>query len=240
MRIGLFDSGVGGINVLKELVNKYPNNHYIFFGDTLNVPYGSKTIDELMILSQKIINFLNDNKVDLIIIACGTVSSTCYNKLKKISKVPIYDIITPIKKYINKSNYKNIGIIGTERTIESNVFSFNNKNIIAKATKEFVPIIEKNEISKKENVILNELEIFKDKIECLVLGCTHYPLLAKTIKKILNVDLLDAGKCLAHSISLDGNDELSIELYFSKIDVNLVNNIEKILDKDYQIYNLVL
>ena len=83
MRIGVFDSGLGGLTVLKSLSSKYPNNEYIYFGDTLNMPYGNKTREKLYELSSKIVEFLIKQKVDLIVIACGTISSNNYQELKK-------------------------------------------------------------------------------------------------------------------------------------------------------------
>ena len=82
MRVGIFDSGIGGINVLSCLRKKYPNNDYIYFGDTINLPYGDKTKAELMKLAHEAIDFLLTKNVELIIIACGTISSNCYNELK--------------------------------------------------------------------------------------------------------------------------------------------------------------
>ena len=87
MRIGLFDSGIGGLTVLKTLINKYPNNEYFYYGDTLNVPYGNKSKDELCILAKKNIDFLISKWVELIIIACGTLSSNCLDYLKNESYI---------------------------------------------------------------------------------------------------------------------------------------------------------
>ena len=88
MKVGIFDSGIGGLTVLKTLIYKYPNNEYIYYGDTINLPYGNKTIEELQQLSSKDIEFLLNKQVDIIIIACGTVSSNCINYLKnKYTKI---------------------------------------------------------------------------------------------------------------------------------------------------------
>ena len=132
MRIGVFDSGIGGINVLSCLIKEYPNNEYIYFGDTKNLPYGDRTKKELMRLAVQAIDFLISKKVEMIIIACGTISSTCYYKLKEKYSIPIYDIISPTLNYLKKSNYQNIGVIGTKRTIESKIFALKNKNLVLK------------------------------------------------------------------------------------------------------------
>ena len=234
MRIGIFDSGLGGINVLSCLRNKYPNNDYVYFGDTLNLPYGDKTKDELLKLSCNAIDFLLKRKVDIIIIACGTISSTCYLELKNKYHIPIYDIISPTINYLKNSNYHNIGVIGTNRTIESNIFYIPNKNIIMKATPSFVPIIENELVNEKENEIINELSYFKNS-DILVLGCTHYPVLKEIINK-MGINTLDMGEVFSNTINLDSVGNSTCELYFSLISSNLISNINNILGDNYKIY----
>ena len=146
MKIGLFDSGIGGLNVLKEFINAYPNNIYIYYGDTLNVPYGEKTKEELFDLSSKIVNFFEEKEVDLIVIACGTVSSTCLEKLRSITSIPIFDIISPTINYLKKKNLNGILVFGTKRTIDSHIFKDNINNVIEVKTPEFVIMLENNKI----------------------------------------------------------------------------------------------
>ena len=235
MRIGIFDSGIGGINVLSELIKKYPNNEYIFYGDTKNLPYGNKTKKELYQLACHIIDFLLTKKVDIIIVACGTISSTCFKKLKKKYHLPIYDIISPTLKYIQDNKLDNIGVIGTVKTIESNIFNISKKNILMHATPSFVPIIENDEIELKKEEILQELKIFHQ-CDYLILGCTHYPLLKNIIEENMQVKTIDMGKCLCNSLDITNNGKIKIELYFSLVGVNLIVNIDKIIKCDYQIY----
>ena len=111
MRVGVFDSGIGGLTVLKTLIDKYPKNDYIYYGDTLNLPYGSKTKEELLELSKNDVEFLLSKNVDIIIIACGTVSSNCLTYLKDNYSIPIYDIISPTIKYLNKLNINNLYVL---------------------------------------------------------------------------------------------------------------------------------
>ena len=235
MRIGIFDSGLGGVNVLSSMIKKYPNNEYIYFGDTINLPYGNKEKKELLTLAKKAINFLIKKNVDIIIIACGTISSNCYSELTKEYKIPIYDIISPTINYLTNSNYQNIGVIGTIKTIESNIFNIPNKNILMKKTPNLVPIIENNEIEKKQKEIIKELQDFKNS-DVLVLGCTHYPLLKKIIEKNLKIKTLDMGQIISETINLTNNSQTLCELYFSKIDRNLLINISHILDNNYNVY----
>ena len=230
MKIGVFDSGVGGLTVLNKLVSNYPNNEYIYFGDIKNNPYGSKSVEELEKLSSNIIDFLIKKNVDMIIIACGTVSSTLGDVLKQKYNVPIIDIISPVIEYINNSNYNKIGIIATERTVNSNAFKNINRDTKLVACKQFVPIIEKNNYEELEEYLDLYLKDLKDR-DLIVLGCTHYPIIKNKIKKYLgnNVKLLDMSECLP-SISNEGNK--IIKLYFSYLDDIVINNVKNIFKQN--------
>ena len=233
MRIGVFDSGLGGINVLSCLIKKYPHNEYIYFGDTKNLPYGDKTKEELMNLANNAIEFLLSKKVDLIIIACGTISSNCYSELKEKYSVPLYDIVSPTINYLKNLNLDKIGVIGTKKTIESGIFNIN--NILTKATPSFVPIIENNVIDENKDIIIDQLTCFKN-YDLLVLGCTHYPILKELLERNLHTKTLDMGDVLVNTIKLENNSNYKCELYFSLINPNLVNSINKILNTEYQIF----
>ncbi len=236
MRVGVFDSGIGGLNVLKEILKQYPCAEYIYYGDTKNLPYGDKNPNELLELSKKILNFFYQKKVDLIIIACGTVSSNCYQTLKKISKIKIIDIISPTISYLKALNKNKIAIFGTNRTIDSHIFSKNlTKEILEIATPEFVPMIEKKQIDLE--IIKKYTNLVKD-YEVLVLGCTHYPIIKNELKKYLKEKTLivDMGTCLLEKIQIVSSDNFKIELYFTKIDEILKENIKMILDYDYELY----
>ena len=237
MKIGLFDSGIGGLNVLKEFINKYPDNHYIYYGDTLNVPYGEKSKEELLNLSSKIIEFFEEKQVSLIIIACGTVSSTCLEELRKKTAIPIFDIISPTINYLKREKFKNILVFGTKRTIASHIFKNNLDNVVEVATPEFVIMLENNNIDT--NTIKNYIDSNRN-IDALVLGCTHYPLLIEEFKKYLDsgVAIIDMGKVLVNAISLKHNNTFKLEMYFTKIDDNLRLNINKIIKSDY-LLNLI-
>lgn len=237
MRIGIFDSGIGGINVLSSFIKKYPNNEYIYFGDTINLPYGSKSKEELLKLARNAINFLISKHVDIIIIACGTISSNCYKDLCQEYDIKIYDIISPTLKFLENCSLQNIGVIGTVRTIESNIFNIKGKKVFTKKTPSFVPIIENNEILEKENEIISELKDFA-LCDILVLGCTHYPLLKNIIENKIGIKTIDMGEILVNNIHLSNNSKKLYELYFSKIDDNLLINVSNILDNSYTIYLL--
>lgn len=223
MRVGVFDSGVGGLTVFKKLIEKYPKNDYIYFGDTKNVPYGEKNKNELFDLSSKIVEFFIENNIDLIVIACGTISSNCYTELKNKYSIPIIDIISPTIKYVTMNNYDNIGVIATTRTIDSHIFRDLLKDITVyeEACSEFVNLI--------ENDLYDEIDIDKhlSKIDSdtIILGCTHYPLIKDKIKR----NCID----MADNIVLPDNNGNSLRvLYFSKLDDKVIKNVNKIINKD--------
>ena len=240
MRIGLFDSGIGGLTVLKSLIDRYPNNDYIYLGDTKNVPYGSKTKEELFLLAKNNVNFLLSKNVDAIIIACGTVSANCYQELKKIYRIPIYDIISPTISYINNSDYKNIGLIATEATVNSHIFKNKiNKNVFEIATPKLVPLIENNELDNIEIVLNDYLKNYLNKIDVLILGCTHYPKIINDIKRIINNKTMIIN--MAENIKLKENNGHSIkEIYYTKLNDKIIANTNNILNTKCQIKEVII
>ena len=217
MRIGVFDSGLGGLSVLKELIKKYPNNEYIYVGDNLNVPYGDKSIQELQVLTTKIINFLNSKDVDLIVVACGTISTNFNFRDSKVIKV-----VDATINYVN-NNYSHVGLMATNRTIESNYFQ-KRLNVVADVLKTplLVPMIESGKIDL--SIINNYMASFKD-IDALILGCTHYAL----IKDYLPFKVVDMGVVLANSLNLSNDGVFKLNLYFTKVDDLTINNVKKIM-----------
>ena len=238
MRVGVFDSGIGGLTVLKTLIDNYPNNEYIYYGDTLNLPYGNKTKEELNLLASKDVEFLLNKNVDIIIIACGTVSSNCLDYLKNKYQIPIYDIITPTINYLNNSNYKNIGIIATSRTIDSHIFKNNlnkDKTIYELSTPELVPLIESNNLDNLNTILDNYLKDYIDKLDILVLGCTHYPIILNNIDNYLDskIKLLDMSIPILPILKQDNTS--SINIYYSKLSNTIITNTKRILNNNNNI-----
>ena len=225
MKIGIFDSGIGGLTVLKELI-KYPNEYY-YFGDNTNIPYGSKSILELKQLSSRIINFLLDKNVDIIIIACGTISTNLSEYLKsKYPYIPIYDVVSPILEIIDEDTT----VLATTSTVNSGKF----KNAIACPL--LVPLIEKGE----DCTDALKQYLAQVKTNKIVLGCTHYPILTNEINKINpQLKIINMGKILGEKLQLP-SDKLKINLYFGKVDECLIKNINKIIENDYTIEEIKL
>lgn len=194
--IGIFDSGLGGLTVLKVLSKELPKESFIFFGDTAHVPYGNKSKENIKIFSHAIIKFLLKHSVKMIVVACNTVSAVALSDIQKTSNIPIIGVISPLKSYLKfQPQHKKIGIIGTENTINSKAYSkvihkYNSKiEIYSLACPLFVPIIEEGlENHRIAHIIAEEyLQPFLNKkLDLLILGCTHYPIIIKTIKSILS------------------------------------------------------
>lgn len=231
MRIGIFDSGIGGINVLKELMKAYPEEEYIYYGDTLHLPYGEKTKEELIRLGSAIIHFFEQESVDIIVIACGTCSSLV-EEYRKVTCIPIYDVITPTVEYI-KNHYHVVALLATSATIKNGLFQkkleTNGIKVEPKSCPSFVPYLEG--LTQEPLRIELELEpLLSKKMEAVILGCTHYPLLKEKIEAFLKVPCIDMGSCLAEQLIMSSKSSFSLTVYMSKITPGLKENVEKILN----------
>lgn len=230
MRIGLFDSGVGGLTVLNSFLKYHPNNQYFYYGDTLNVPYGDKTVEELYKYVKDIIEYLKEKKVDMIVIACGTVSASLYERLKEELDIPIYSVISELPKYIEKKSFKKTLVIATKTTINSHIFKRTlNNEVVEVACPKLVPIIESGNYSELNDVLdeyINDL----DGIDSIILGCTHYSIIKNYIRDKVgdSIEIIDMGDILAKNIEIIDSYK-RIELYFSKKTKELDKNVNKIL-----------
>ncbi len=237
-KIGFIDSGIGGLNILKKYLQKMPNNNYIYYGDTAHLPYGSKTKEELLEYSTKIIKFLINRGVNTIVLACGTLCSLVYDDLINIfPNIKIINIIDNACENINKTNYKKIGLIATENTIKKGRFANKlKKEVLTKSTPMFVPIIENREEDKYNYYINYYLNDLKD-VDALVLGCTHYLFLKKEIEKYLHKPIIDMSDYLP--IDIYDSKSKSLDIYFSKITPYLSKNIKEIIG-NYHIKKMIL
>ena len=236
MRIGVFDSGIGGLTVMRELIKNYPNAEYVYYGDTANIPYGTKSKEELTIFSDKIIRFLISKNVDLIVIACGTVSSNLYEEIKDKYSVEIIDVLTPTINYIKKNKLKKIGVMATPMTIKSRAFDKYLENSISVACPKLVPLIESGEYTDElEQAVKEYLEKLKE-CDYIVLGCTHYPLITSIIQKYSTIPLINMGKYLIDKIDVNDKSTLHIEIYFSKLTQEIITNTSNIIKENKEIY----
>ena len=210
--IGVFDSGFGGLTVVSEIVKLLPREDIIYFGDTARVPYGTKSKDAVTRFSLEIAGFLVSKNIKALVVACNTASALSLGRLKRKYNIPVIGVIEPgARSALHKTKVNKIGIIGTIATINSNAY----KNTINKMNKKikvfsqscplFVPLIEEGWISREitRNIAKEYLRpLLKCKIDAVVLGCTHYPLLKGIIKDTCGpkVELVDSANATAHAL----------------------------------------
>ncbi len=246
--IGLFDSGIGGLSVLKELMKKLPNENFIYLGDTKNFPYGNKSKDNIIGFTRNNIDFLMKKNVKLIVIACGTATSQALDIVKDEYNIPIIGIINPTIDYLTKSyqNKETIGVIATNGTIKSKMWETKIKEKIngAKIISEKAPLLaimaESGWTNNKvaEYTIKEYMKVFK-KVDRLILGCTHYPFFKKLIRKELpNIEIIDTGVTVAKYLknylkenNLLNNGIGSYEIYLSDYNDEFKELAQKFLNQ---------
>lgn len=193
--IGVFDSGVGGLTVAREIMRQIPNERIIYFGDTARVPYGSKSKETVTRFSEQIVRFLNTFHVKTIVVACNTASAYALEELEKESDIPVIGVVKPGAKSASEvTRNGKVGVIATEATIGSHIYSEYIKNlnpsvtIYEKACPLFVPLVEEGLL---EDPVTDEIarrylsELIDIDIDTLILGCTHYPLIRSTVGRIV-------------------------------------------------------
>ena len=193
--VGVFDSGVGGLTVAREIMRQLPNENLVYFGDTARVPYGSKSRDNIIRYSRQIIHFLKTKGVKAIVIACNTASALALDVVREESDIPIIGVVEPgARAALQITQTKKIGVIGTEATVQSEMYGKIIKgldptvSVIGKACPLFVPLVEEGFAKHKvtEEIIDYYLASMKESdIDSLILGCTHYPLLRSRIRAYL-------------------------------------------------------
>ena len=227
MNIGVFDSGIGGLTVLDELLKQIPDYNFIFYGDTKNNPYGEKSDEQLLQYTSEIVEYLKERDCGIIVIACNTATTRCRNRLmEKYPDIPFIGTV-PAVKVATDNDYHNILVMGTPATIYSPRLS----EIIHDNRKEDQNIYllacpENHEEERIERLLDEYLADYRDKnIDAIVLGCTHYPYVGKQIlERIPSATLLDGADGVAretlHQIKLKGavpeQGERKVEIYFSK------------------------
>jgi glutamate racemase len=204
--VGIFDSGVGGLTVLREVEKVLPKEEIIYFGDTARVPYGTKSRETVTKFSVENVEFLMKHNVKLVLVACNTASSLSLDFLKRCFRVPIIGVIDPgARSAVNVTRTSRIGVIGTNATITSGAYEKAVRKISSKITVYsqkcplFVPLAEEGWTNNSitcdiASIYLKPLK--KKNIDTLILGCTHYPLLKDAIKSVMGktVHLVDSAE----------------------------------------------
>lgn len=201
--IGIFDSGVGGLTVVKSLLSRLPRENFIYFGDTAHIPYGNKSKEQLFTYADKIISFLLKRDVKAIMVACGTHSAITLPYMKERFSRPLLGVLNPAcRAAVKSSNNKKIGVLATAATVNSHAYYKEIKKldpsceVFEVACSRFVPMVEANQINGSEirDVIKEYITpLLQKEIDTLVLGCTHYPFLESLIKEFIgeNIKLVD-------------------------------------------------
>ncbi|MGL5693268.1 MAG: glutamate racemase [Peptostreptococcaceae bacterium] len=252
--IGVFDSGLGGLTVLKEIIKVLPNENIVYFGDTARVPYGPRSKETIIKYTFQAINFLISKNVKAIVIACNTATARSLKEAQEKYELPIIGVIEAGARtaaYSTKNNV--VGVIGTDGTISSKSYNLEIKKInddikiMSKACPLFVPIIEEG-WANTEVAYLTAKEYLQELldagIDSLVLGCTHYPILKRTIGEFVGKDitLVNPAKETAKDLSdileqksmlrVDDTELATYEYYVSDIPERFVNIGQQFLKRD--------
>lgn len=199
MPIGVFDSGVGGLTVAREIMRQLPQESMVYFGDTARVPYGSKSEDTIIRYSRQIIRFLLTKHVKAIVIACNTASALALDAVREEFDVPIIGVVAPGARAAGVvTENKKIGVIGTEATVKSEIYTklIQKKDpqisVVGRACPLFVPLVEEG--FAKHKITQEVIEIYlsdlrESDIDTLILGCTHYPLLRSRIREYMGDEI---------------------------------------------------
>lgn len=245
--IGIFDSGIGGLTVVKEVIKLLPHEDVVYFGDTARVPYGIKSRETIIKFSLENTLFLLQKDVKMIVVACNTSSSLALPVIRKHFKIPILGVIMPgAKEAVYATKNKKIGVIGTRATINSGAYEQEIKKldpgvkVYSCACPMFVPIVEEGWINDDiaARVARKYLGVLKAKgIDTLILGCTHYPLLKKRIQDVMGkgVRLIDSAQQVAIEVRqvlsqegiLNKKHAESLREYYVSDEVAIFKNVAK-------------
>ncbi|MCI0706742.1 MAG: glutamate racemase [Ignavibacteriae bacterium] len=211
--IGVFDSGIGGLTVVRALTIRLPHENIAYFGDTARVPYGSKSPQVVRDYAAQDTDVLLKHDVKMIVIACNTVSAVALDVVQKRARVPVVGVIIPgAETAVRASKKKRVGVIGTASTIASNAYANAIRQLdsavqtFSRACPLFVPLVEEGWTEHAATGIIAKEYLFplmQEKIDTLVLGCTHYPLLKNVINSVFHnsVMLVDSGEATAAAVA---------------------------------------
>ncbi len=209
--IGVLDSGIGGLTVLKELSVLLPNESFIYFADSKNAPYGPKNQEDVIVLTDKIVQFFISKNCKLIVIACNTATAAAVNVLRQRYQIPIVGLEPAIKPACLGSKTGNVGVLATEGTFRGNHFKTTSQkyseyiNLHLQVAKGLVQLAEDGKFEGEDvhNLISKYVDPLKEKnIDYLVLGCTHYPLFIRELQKIAgkNIKIIDSAEAIARRV----------------------------------------
>jgi len=210
MKIGIFDSGLGGLTVMREIISLLPEEDLVYFGDTARVPYGNKSADTVIRYAHEISNFLMDHDIKLLVIACNTASAYALQSVQEQLPIPVIGVIEPgAAQAISVSKNQKIAVLGTRSTIQSGAYQAAIQSrspvaqVIAISCPLFVPLVEEDFLHHEATrlVIREYLSPMDTDVDTVLLGCTHYPLMKEQIQaELINVTLVDSATTCAQRV----------------------------------------
>ncbi len=208
--IGVFDSGIGGLTVVRALMERLPFENIVYFGDTARVPYGVKSVETIAHYTTQIAQFLLEKNVKLLIIACNTMAAVAAQTVRDMSPVPVLDVIEAgAWAAVQASKTHQIGVIGTPTTVNSNTYAraihslTQDARIYSQACPLFVPLVEEGWLDHAVTRLTAQeylKPVIAEHIDTLVLGCTHYPLIKPLLQEVMGdgVKLVDSAEAMAN------------------------------------------
>lgn len=211
--IGFLDSGVGGLTVVRELLRQLPHEDVVYIGDSARAPYGPRPADQIREYTWQMVNFLLTKNVKMIVLACNTATAVVWEEVKEKLDIPVLGVILPgASAAIKSTTHQKIGVIGTPMTVSSGIYKEKiqslapDMEVSSLACPKFVPLVESNELASSvtKKVVYETLKPLVGKVDTLVLGCTHYPLLKPIIQNVMGLDvkLIDSGAECVRDISV--------------------------------------
>lgn len=243
--IAILDSGVGGLTVVKEVMRQLPQEKIIYFGDTARAPYGPRPAEEVALFTQQIVDYLIQFHPKMIVIACNTATAVAIDQIREQLKIPVLGVIHPgARAAIKTTRNGQVGVIGTAGTIQSGAYEQALKlispqiEVVSQACPNLVPLVEKGDFNSDEMIqtVRNSLEPLMDKsMDCLILGCTHYPFLSEPISQVMgpNVSIINSADETAREIStilyhkglLNTSQQVPVHQFFCSGDPNMFRKI---------------
>lgn len=244
MKIAVIDSGLGGLDILNKLLNKYPHNEYIYLCDNLNCPYGVKKKDEVNELIIKILDYLESININLLVVACNTIS-TFIDNIRQNYSYPIYTILDYNAKILNERyKYKKVSIIATALTIRSEAYFYKTNDIDIQFVNGsyLTKLIEDNDIEKIEKEIKTLIKQCDKDSDAILLGCTHYALYKNIfISKNYSKLFIEGSKELIYSLPLDNfNSNNSLVIILTWYNEEYLEKINKFINSNYKIHKIKL
>ena len=247
-RLGMIDSGLGGIMVLNACVSAYPNYDYVFIGDQKHAPYGDKSREEIHEFACELLNYFQSQGIEDVIVACNTICANALDSLmKEYPQMKLYGIIDATVKEL-PSDVKRVLVLATAKTVAAHAYRdailhhLPSCEVFETAAVKLVPLLENEGSEEAVTKALEEYLLpYQGKVDAVVLGCTHYPIVRDQIEQIMQVPVYDSDAAVIKSVPFVKNEEAgSVAIYTTKDAKRMHRQIQTIIKKDYDVEELTL